>query len=195
VDHRLRPTRPSDTVEQVELAANWYRPGRPHIHWSRPSRCRTRSHPLSKTSPGLMRFLTQSQHAPALALICEGAPIRHSPAVLSGRLLRDSVRVCICPSRAGGLSYACVVSDNEREKVRRALLSHAEAARVAGDKALAALKSLDPQSSRRTWSRNCWRQVRRFLLLRSRLCGRWTPRSGLTRTRVRLSAAALDPAN
>jgi len=37
------------------------------------------------------------------------------------------------------------VSDKEREKARRTLLRHAEAGRLAVDKALAALKSLEPQ--------------------------------------------------
>jgi hypothetical protein len=36
------------------------------------------------------------------------------------------------------------VTDKEREKARRTLLRHAEAGRLAVDKALAALKTLDP---------------------------------------------------
>jgi hypothetical protein len=43
------------------------------------------------------------------------------------------------------VSYAGAVTDNEREKARRTLLRHAEAGRLAVDKAVAALKTLDPQ--------------------------------------------------
>jgi hypothetical protein len=37
------------------------------------------------------------------------------------------------------------VTDKEREKARRTLLRHAEAGRLAVDKAVAALKTLDPR--------------------------------------------------
>jgi hypothetical protein len=49
------------------------------------------------------------------------------------------------PEPRRGVSYAGAVSDKEREKVRRTLLRHAEAGRLAVDKAVAALKTLDPQ--------------------------------------------------
>jgi hypothetical protein len=55
------------------------------------------------------------------------------------------VPVCISLSRAWA-SYAGAVTDKEHEMARPSLLCRAEAGRLAVDKAVAALKKLDPQA-------------------------------------------------
>jgi hypothetical protein len=75
------------------------------------------------------------------------------------------------------------VTDKEREKARRTLLRHAEAGRLAVDKALAALKTLAPQDFPpyvvpKLPETGAAVSVAAFAALRG-----WTPRSGPRLTR------------